>query len=87
MKLQMMSVFDRALGAYMQPWFAQSKGQAQRMFTDEINNPQGDMHKHPEDYALFHLGEWDNETGALTKEPINAPEQIATGANCIIRPT
>lgn len=84
MKMQMMTIYDKALGAYMQPWFAQSVGQANRMFQDEINRPDGDMHKHPADYDLYHIGEWNNETGMLEPNG-DHPKQITTGANAIIQ--
>lgn len=84
MKLEMLAVKDEALEAYMRPFFAQSVGQAQRMFVDEVNNPQGEMHKHPNDYSLYHLGTWDDETGALQHQMNEAettfePRLIARG--------
>lgn len=88
--MKMMAIYDKALGAYMQPWFAQSTGQAQRMFTDEINRPDGDMHKHPEDYNLYYLGDWNNETGMIEhddghKQYDTQPALIVQGANCIVK--
>lgn len=67
MKLQVFAVKDRALEAHMTPWFAQTTGQAIRMFSDEINNPQSPMNKHPDDYDLWHLGSWDDKTGNFTQ--------------------
>lgn len=69
MKLEMMAVKDEALEAYMRPFFAQSVGQAARMFADEVNNEQGEMVKHPQDYALYHLGTWDDQDGSYKPQP------------------
>lgn len=65
MKQVMMAVSDRAVGAFMRPFFAPSVGVAVRSFTDEVNRPEGEMHKHPEDYELHHLGEFDEESGQV----------------------
>lgn len=81
----MVAIKDRALNAYMRPFFAQTKGQAIRMFNDEINNADSPMHKHPDDYDLWYLGEWDDQTGRLDNqgeyEHEFQPEQLAIGKN------
>jgi hypothetical protein len=48
----------------MRPFFMQAHGQALRSFIDEVNNSESPFHKHPEDYSLFFVGEFD-ETGAV----------------------
>lgn len=79
MHLQIFTIRDRALGAYMQPWCAQSIGLALRMFQDELANEQGQMHKHPDDYDLYHVGTFEDDIGHIV--PLEAPKQIATGRN------
>jgi len=64
----------------MRPWVAQTDGQAIRMFTDEINNLQGEMHKHADDYDLYRIGEFDDASGALQQE---TPKQICIGKNAL----
>lgn len=73
MKLEMCAVKDRALNAFMRPFFAQTKNQAIRMFQDEVNRDKSEMGAHPDDYDLYWLGTWDDETGYITKLP-NEPE-------------
>lgn len=80
MKLEIFAVRDRQLDAFMQPWCAQSIGQAIRMFTDEVNNQQGQMYKHAEDYDLYHMGTFFQGTGNL-KQDEHQPKQVAIGAN------
>ncbi len=66
MKLVIVSIYDKATSAYMRPFFAQSLGQATRMFTDETNRKDGsDIGNHPEDYALFHIGNFHDNSGQL----------------------
>lgn len=82
MKLEMMAVKDRALNAFMRPFFAQTVNQAIRMFQDEINNDKGDMFKHPDDHDLWHLGTWDDSHGLVTMlDEDNGPKQVAIGKN------
>lgn len=54
------SVRDDAVSAFMQPFFARSKNEARRSFGDAVADPKMEFGKHPKDYALFCLGEWDD---------------------------
>ena len=49
------------------------------MFQDELNNTQGTMHKHPDDYDLYHVGEFDQDEGTLN--PKVKAQLLATGHN------
>lgn len=71
------AVYDEALAAFMRPFFMQTIAQAVRSFHDEVKRPDGNdpMHKHPEDYKLYCLGEWDEETGEFK----NQKQLIASG--------
>lgn len=81
MQMIMVAIKDRALDAYMRPFFAQTKNQAIRMFTDEVNNPESPMHKHPDDYDLWYLLTWNDDTGGVEEVK---PEQLAIGKNAKI---
>lgn len=72
------AVRDRQLDAFMRPFTAATTGQAMRAFMDEVNRPDSEMHKHPEDYELYHLGDFDDDTGALTS---CKPHSIAIASN------
>ncbi len=60
------SIYDTAIQAYMRPYTAQTPGEATRMFTDEVQRPDSPMGKHPEDYALFQLAEFNDNEGTIT---------------------
>lgn len=67
MKLQIFSVRDAKAEAFMRPFFAPNRGVGVRLFSDAINqNPEEPFARHPEDYTLFHVGEFDELTGAVT---------------------
>ena len=73
MKLKIFTVFDSAAGAFLQPFFMQARGQAIRTFSDAVNNPEHQFYKHPQDYTLFYLGEFDDEHGTFDGQ---APESL-----------
>jgi len=67
MKLKMFTVFDSKLEAYLQPFYMQSKGAAIRAWIDTINDSNSQFNKHPGDFTLFEIGEWDQLTCAITQ--------------------
>lgn len=78
MRYKIFCIRDRAADVYGQPIFLQSHGVAIRSFTDEVNR-EGDnnnLNKHPEDFDLFYLGEYDDADGTFD---VIRPEQIAIG--------
>lgn len=84
MKLVVVSVRDRAVDNFGTPFFVVSKGQAIRSFSDEINRKADDnmLNRHPEDYDLYELGEFDNDSGAFE---VSTPKMIAIGKDCFIK--
>lgn len=63
-----MAIRDSAVGAYQTPFTSPSIGAAIRSFQDAINNPQsGTLHGHPDDYELYHIGIFDDETAKITE--------------------
>lgn len=81
MKRFVVSVFDRKLAAYGQPWFVPAVGAAIRAFGDEINGD-GPAAKHPGDYDLYELGLFDEDTGKF--ENLDSPKQVAIGDQMVI---
>jgi hypothetical protein len=64
MILKVFTIFDSAVGAYLPPFFARSKGEALRSFTEACNDEKTNFCKYPLDYSLMYLGEYD-DGGAL----------------------
>jgi hypothetical protein len=73
MKLIICTVKDRAADAYGRPMFVPSTGVAIRSFSDEINrnNADNQLFNHPDDFDLYELGEFDDNSGlfALHEQP------------------
>lgn len=61
--LYVFSIYDSAAGYYKEPFCCNNKGIALREFADACNNPQTFLGKHPADYTLFHIGNFDDLTG------------------------
>ena len=78
MRYKVLAVRDRAIDAFGQPFFTSSVGGAIRGFSDEINRPadNNQLNKHPEDFDLFLLGEFDDSNG---KFDTSDPQQVAIG--------
>jgi len=60
------AIYDEKSEAYLQPFFLDTIGQAIRAVVDTLNDPDHNFARHPSDYTLFHLGEFDNADATLT---------------------
>lgn len=65
MKTQIFTVYDIKAEVYLVPWYSTNDKQAMRIFGDAVNNAETMFNKHPFDYALMHIGEFDDETGKI----------------------
>lgn len=65
MKTKVLSILDVQAAVFQRPMFFPSQGFAVRAVTDEVNRAAQDnlLHQHPEDFRLFELGEWEEDTG------------------------
>lgn len=84
-KLIVVSVRDRQMDAFNRPFFVPSVGLAIRSFTDEVNrkadnNP---MFMHANDFELFRIGTWDEDTALF--ENLEPPMSIAIAANVLVK--
>lgn len=79
MKLVLCSVKDRAADAYGRPMFVSSVGVAIRSFSDEVNrkDPENQLFNHPDDFDLYELGEFDDNTGLFALH--DAPKLLSLG--------
>ena len=66
MKSKMVCIRDIKIGAYGQPVTVPSIGAAIRSFEDaQKPGADSDVSKHPEDFELYHLGDYDDEKGEI----------------------
>lgn len=82
MKLLAFSIRDAKAEAFMRPFFAPTKGLATRSFADLVNSGNGEpVAKHPDDFCLFHVGEFDELTG----EFVSLDQPVSMGMASIYR--
>lgn len=81
MKMKLCSIYDSKAGAWLNPMSFQSTGQAIRSFGDAVNDGKSEFWKHPEDYTLFVVGEFDQLTGELTNGIV---ESLCVGINLLV---
>lgn len=85
MKMVIVCLFDTAVGAYARPAFVRSDGEAMRTFIDQVNTeklPDGNdnpMFAHPDHFALFHLGQFDDADGKFYPPSAGVPFELITG--------
>jgi hypothetical protein len=85
MKMVIVSILDSAAGAYGRPAYVASEGVAMRQFQDEVNRASDDnqLYRHPDDFQLFYLGTFDDNTGAM--DLLAQPKMIARAKDVMIR--
>lgn len=64
--LKIVAIKDCAVQAFMRPSFIPATGGAVREFGDAVNDPKHEIYKHPGDYEMYYLGDFDEETGQFT---------------------
>lgn len=79
MNHKMFTIFDNKVGAYMDPYTAQSTGAGIRIFLDGLRDKRTTLSKHPGDFELFEINEFSHIDGALAL-PIDTPKiSLGTG--------
>lgn len=68
MKINLYSLKDTKLGKFCQPFTAPNDEIAKRMLNSTINAGGNNIAEYPEDFQLFKLGHYEEDTGELTTE-------------------
>lgn len=74
---QMFVVHDSAAAAYLNPYCQWSDATALRQFTEMVNDPNHPFSKTPQDYTVFKIGQYDDETAEV--KTLQAYEKLANG--------
>ena len=84
MKMVIVSILILLLVLMVVPYVA-SEGVAMRQFQDEVNRESDDnqLYRHPDDFQLFYLGTFDDNTGAM--DLLAQPKMIARAKDVMIR--
>lgn len=79
--MKILAVHDSKVNAFSQPFFLRTQAEAMRGWIEVVNEPSTQFNKHPEDFNLFLLGDFDEDTGLIT--PLSAPQAIASAISVI----
>lgn len=66
MILKAYAIQDIKAGAFVTPFFCPTHGIALRMFSDECQSPKSNLNRHPDDFKLFCIGSFDDNSGVLS---------------------
>lgn len=67
MEVHLFSVWDSAAARYLDPFCAPTIEFALRGFREAVNTEGHQFNKFPEDYTLFHVGEFDPVSGEVSR--------------------
>jgi hypothetical protein len=73
------SVYDNKAKLFGQPFYAINHHVAIRDFAYAANTPDNEIGRHPTDYSLFCIGDYDDSTGIL--HPHNTHENLGLAAS------
>lgn len=79
MNLKIFTIFDAKAEAYQTVFTARATGEAIRQFADMANDHDTQIGRHPADFTLFELGEFDLHSGIIspleTKRPLGVAHE------------
>lgn len=77
--MKVFSVYDNKASVWMQPFFCLAVGQAIRAFADEARRSDSLIGRHPADYVLFMIGDFEEFSGRLVPAPV--PVNLGMGSD------
>lgn len=75
-KVGIFAAYDSRVKAFMAPFTALHVGQVHRSWEETCNDGKSLMSKHPADFSLYQVGEFDETTGVVT--PLEKHYCVAT---------
>jgi len=59
----LIAIKDAKVGAFSKPVAVPTAAAGVRAFADAVNDPSTEYAKHPEDYSVWHIGDFNDNTG------------------------
>lgn len=84
MTLKVFAVRDMKALAFLQPFFSNSTGSALRAFGDAVADKTCPFAKHPEDYVLYEIGSYDDNSAELVST--NPIKMMACAMDFVVQP-
>jgi len=73
--LKAYSIRDSKAEVFNTPFYQKTHGEAERTFQTLVKDEKSTLSKYPDDYDLYYLGEYDQDTGK--SHPIDTPQHMA----------
>lgn len=80
MQMKMYSVRDAKAQIYHPPYYKHTHGEAERDFRTLTNDEKSTLSQYPEDFDLYFLGEYDDQTGKML--PLDTPQHVIKAIDC-----
>lgn len=74
MMLKAFSIRDSKSEVFNTPFFNKTMGEAERNFRTLVNDEKSTVHKFPEDFDLYWIGDYDDNSG--TMKTLDTPQHI-----------
>lgn len=76
----MFSIRDSKTGIFHYPFAKNTHGEAERDFRTTVKDEKTMLNKYPEDYDLYYLGEYDDQTGKVSS--LDTPQHVIKAVQC-----
>lgn len=82
METRIYSIRDQKSEIFNLPFHKKTHGEAERDFRSLVNDKNSMVHKYPEDFDLYYIGDYDDNTGRIT--PLDTPQHVIKAVQCVI---
>lgn len=74
MQSKMFAIRDSKGEFFNTPFFQKTHGEAERSFKTLVSDERSNISKYPEDFDLYYLGEYDDQTGTVSA--LDTPQHV-----------
>lgn len=79
MTLKVFAIRDSKGEFFTPPFYKKTAGEAERDFHQLVNDANSMVHKYPEDYDLYYIGEFNDQDGKI--KSLDSPSHICKAVN------
>lgn len=86
MTLKAFALRDQKAECFHTPFFQKTHGEAERSFRELCKDQKSMVNKYPDDYDLYYLGQYNDQTGII--EALDTPQHVLKAAmvNAALKP-
>jgi len=82
---KMYSIRDAKAEAFHNPFFKVTHGEAERDFATAVNDEKTTLNQYPDDFDLYYLGEYNDNSGKLTS--LDTPQHVVKAVQLLKKKT